>query len=166
MLTTCRGKDLLFRQHCWMETVSMTSSQVKKLEVTEMKMCRWACGHTLRDHVRNDNIRERLKVEDITERCRKARLRCEEMRPRIRRKKDSGDGITREKKKRKTEAEMDRQCEPRHESHRDNKRWSSWQNGQDENCVRHSDPTIKWERLEEAADDGENKSYSCPHSPW
>ena len=58
-----------------MDTVPVTSSHVKKLEVTEMKMCRWACGHTLRYHVRNDNIRERLKVESITERCRKARLR-------------------------------------------------------------------------------------------
>ena len=27
-----------------METVPVTSSHVKKLEVTEMKMCRWACG--------------------------------------------------------------------------------------------------------------------------
>ena len=58
-----------------METEPVTSSQVKKLEVTEMKMCRWACGHTLRDHVRNENIKERLKVESIAERCRKARLR-------------------------------------------------------------------------------------------
>ena len=58
-----------------METVPVTSSHVKKLEVTEMKMCRWACGHTLRDHVRNENINERLKVESIPERCRKARLR-------------------------------------------------------------------------------------------
>ena len=38
-------------------------------------MCRWACGHTLRDHVRNDDKRKRQKVESITERCRKARLR-------------------------------------------------------------------------------------------
>ena len=58
-----------------METVPVTSSHVKKLEVTEMKMCSWACGHTLRDHVRNDSIRERLKVESITERYRKTRLR-------------------------------------------------------------------------------------------
>ena len=57
-----------------METVSVTSSHVKKLEVTEMKMCRWACGHTLRDHVRNENIKERQKVESIAERYRKARL--------------------------------------------------------------------------------------------
>ena len=58
-----------------METLPVTSSHVKKLEVTEMKMCRWACGHTLRDHVRNENIKERLKVESITERYRKARPR-------------------------------------------------------------------------------------------
>ena len=58
-----------------METVPMTSSHVKKLEVTEMKMCRWACGHTLRDHVKNDNIRERITVANITERSRKATLR-------------------------------------------------------------------------------------------
>ena len=43
-----------------------------------------------------------------------------EARPRLRRKKDSGDGTTRqEKKARKTEAEMDGLCQPRHESHRD-----------------------------------------------
>ena len=39
-----------------METVPMTSSHVKKLEVTEMKMCRWAC--TLLVHVRNYDTRE------------------------------------------------------------------------------------------------------------
>ena len=44
-----------------METAPVTSSHLKKLEVTEMKMCRWACGHTLRDHVRNDDIRKKLK---------------------------------------------------------------------------------------------------------
>ena len=56
------------------ETMSVTSYQVNKLEVIYMKMRRWACGHTLRDHVRNENIKERLKVESIAERCRKARL--------------------------------------------------------------------------------------------
>ena len=40
-----------------METMPVTMFHLKKLEVTEMKMCRWACGHTLRDHVRNDDIR-------------------------------------------------------------------------------------------------------------
>ena len=41
---------------------------VKKLEVTQIKMCTWPCDHKLSDHVRNDDIRERLKVENITER--------------------------------------------------------------------------------------------------
>ena len=76
----------------------MTSFHTNNVEVTEMKMCRWACGHTLRDHVRNDDIRDRLKVENTTERYRKARLRWfgtrEEVIPRIRRKKDSGHGTT------------------------------------------------------------------------
>ena len=58
-----------------METMPVTSSHVKKLEVTEMRMCRWTCGHTLRDDVRNENIKDTLRVESITERCRKARLR-------------------------------------------------------------------------------------------
>ena len=57
-----------------METVPVTSSHANKLEVTEIKMCIWACGH-IWDHVRNENIKERLKVESIAERCRKARLR-------------------------------------------------------------------------------------------
>ena len=49
-----------------MERVSMTSSHGNKLEVTEMKMHRWACDHTLRDDVIHYNIRERLDVENIT----------------------------------------------------------------------------------------------------
>ena len=49
-------------------TVPMASFHIKKMEGTEMKQ-------TLRDHVVNYNIRERLKEENITERCRKTRLR-------------------------------------------------------------------------------------------
>ena len=46
----------------------------------------------------------------------------EETGSRIRHKKDPGDGATWEKEARKTEAEMDGLCQPRHESYRDNKR--------------------------------------------
>ena len=72
-----------------METVPVTTSHVKKLEVTEMKMCRWACEHTLRDHVRNENIKERLKVESIAEVQESATevvWSRKEARPRLRRK--------------------------------------------------------------------------------
>ena len=108
-----------------METVPVTSSHVKKLEVTEMKMCIWAYSHTLRDHMRNENIQERLKVESIAERCRKARLRW--FGHVKRRYQDyvgrmTVDDTTREKKARKTEVEMDGLCQPRHESHRNDGR--------------------------------------------
>ena len=53
-----------------METVSMTSSDVKKLDVTEMKMCRCVCGHT--DHVSNDQVE--TGVENITQSCKNAIL--------------------------------------------------------------------------------------------
>ena len=134
-----------------METVPVISSHVKKLEVTEMKMCRWACGHTLRDHLRNDDIREKLKVENITERCRKTEVVWprKETRPRIRRKKDPGDYTTWEKKKRKTEAEM-MDCVNRdmraiattkYEVH-DRTGWRRIVSAA-------ATPTTKWERLEE-----------------
>ena len=47
-----------------------------------------------------------------------------EARQRLRRKKDSGDGTTRhrEKKAKKTEAEMDGLCQPRHDSQRNDER--------------------------------------------
>ena len=79
-----------------METVPVISSQVKKLEVTEMKMCRWACGNTQRDHVRNENIKERLKVESIAEVQESATEVVwprKEARPRLRRKTDSDSSI-------------------------------------------------------------------------
>ena len=85
-----------------------------------MKICKWT-----RDHVgNNDNIRERLKVENITERCRKqdSWFGHVEARQRLRQKKDSGDGTTREEEKRKAKAEMAGMCQPRHEIYRYNRR--------------------------------------------
>ena len=45
-----------------------------------------------------------------------------EARPRLVRKKDSGDGTVREKEARMTEAEMGGLCQPRHDSHRNDER--------------------------------------------
>ena len=45
-----------------------------------------------------------------------------EARPKLCRKKDFGDGTTREKKAWKPEAETDGLCQPRHESHRNDQR--------------------------------------------
>ena len=66
--------------------------------------------------MRTENIKERLKVESIAERCRKARLRWfghvkRQDQDYVGRK--TGDGTTREEKTRKTEAEMHGLCQPR-----------------------------------------------------
>jgi hypothetical protein len=40
---------------------------VQQLSVAEMRMIRWICGHTRRDRVWNDDIRERLGVAPVEE---------------------------------------------------------------------------------------------------
>ena len=58
-----------------METVPVTCSQVKKLQVVEMKMCRWACGFTGMDHISNKDIMDKVEVEAISVRCQKSQFR-------------------------------------------------------------------------------------------
>ncbi|XP_047471560.1 uncharacterized protein LOC125026999 [Penaeus chinensis] len=60
--------------HC-METVPLSIRDTKRLEVAEIKMCRWALGHTLENHVRNEYIRERMRIVSIGVRCKEIRLR-------------------------------------------------------------------------------------------
>ena len=48
---------------------------VQQISVAEMHMLRWICGHTRRDRVRNDDIRERLGVAPIEEKLVQHRLR-------------------------------------------------------------------------------------------
>jgi hypothetical protein len=40
-----------------------------------MRMLRWICGHTRRDRVQNDDIRERLGVTPVEEKLEQYRLR-------------------------------------------------------------------------------------------
>jgi len=48
---------------------------VQQLSVAEMRMLRWFCGHTRRDRVRNEAIRERVGVAPIEEKLTQHRLR-------------------------------------------------------------------------------------------
>jgi hypothetical protein len=48
---------------------------VQQLSVAEMSMLRWICGHTRRDRVWNDDIRERVGVAPIEEKLMQHRLR-------------------------------------------------------------------------------------------
>ncbi|KAG2574430.1 hypothetical protein PVAP13_7KG327680 [Panicum virgatum] len=48
---------------------------VQQLSVAEMRMLRWFCGHTRRDRVRNEVIRDRVGVAPIEEKLTQHRLR-------------------------------------------------------------------------------------------
>jgi hypothetical protein len=62
---------MLYRTECW----SMKRRHVQQLSVAEMHMLHWICGHTKRDHVRNDDIRERLGVALVEEKLMQHRLK-------------------------------------------------------------------------------------------
>ena len=48
---------------------------VQQLSVAEMRMLRWFCGHTRKNRVRNEAIRERVGVAPIEEKLTQHRLR-------------------------------------------------------------------------------------------
>ena len=51
------------------------SQHVQKISVAGMRMLRWSCGHTRRDRIRNDDIRDKLGVAPIEEKLIQHRLR-------------------------------------------------------------------------------------------
>ncbi|MFS7912542.1 putative tetratricopeptide-like helical domain superfamily [Helianthus anomalus] len=58
-------------QGCW----AIMEVQARKMEVTEMRMLRWMCGHTKLDRIRNDVFRGRLEVASISYKIKEGRLR-------------------------------------------------------------------------------------------
>jgi hypothetical protein len=62
---------MLYGVECW----PTKRRHVLQLSVTEMRMLRWICGHTRRDQVRNDDIRERIGVAPVEEKLMQHHLR-------------------------------------------------------------------------------------------
>ncbi|ONL97201.1 Retrovirus-related Pol polyprotein LINE-1 [Zea mays] len=62
---------MLYGAECW----PTKRRHVQQLSVAEMRMLCWICGHTRRDRVRNDDIRERVGVAPIEEKLMQHRLR-------------------------------------------------------------------------------------------
>jgi hypothetical protein len=62
---------MLYGAECW----PTKKRHVQQLSVAEIRMLRWICGHTRRDRVRNDDIRERLGVTPVEEKPVQHRLR-------------------------------------------------------------------------------------------
>jgi hypothetical protein len=54
---------MLYGAECW----PTKRRHVQQLSVAEIRMLRWICGHTRRDRVQNDDIRERLGVTPVEE---------------------------------------------------------------------------------------------------
>ena len=61
---------MLYGAECW-----STKRHVQQISVAEIRMLRWICGHTRRDQVRNDDIRDRLGVAPIEEKLVQHQLR-------------------------------------------------------------------------------------------
>ena len=62
---------MLYGAECW----PTKRRHVQHISVTEMRMLCWICGYTRRGRVRNDDIRDRLRVAPIEEKLVQHRLR-------------------------------------------------------------------------------------------
>ncbi|PVH36256.1 hypothetical protein PAHAL_6G032900 [Panicum hallii] len=62
---------MLYGVECW----PTKRRHVQQLSVAEMRMLRWFCGHTRRDRVRNEEIRDRVGVAPIEEKPPEAPVR-------------------------------------------------------------------------------------------
>ena len=63
--------SLLYGVECW----PVKNSHVQKMQVAEMRMLRWMCGHTRCDKIKNEVIREKVGVAPVADKMREARLR-------------------------------------------------------------------------------------------
>ena len=58
-----------------METVPLNKSMVKKMDVAEMKMLRWEIGLTRREKIRNEVVRGKLGVREVSTKAKENHLR-------------------------------------------------------------------------------------------
>ncbi|XP_070055544.1 uncharacterized protein [Nicotiana tomentosiformis] len=57
------------------ECCPVKKSHVQKMKVAEMRMLRWMCGHTRKDRIRNEVIRDKVGVAFVEDKLRESRLR-------------------------------------------------------------------------------------------
>ncbi|XP_070056794.1 uncharacterized protein [Nicotiana tomentosiformis] len=62
---------MLYGEECW----PVKNSHTLKLKVAEMRMLRWMCGHTRLDKIRNEVIREKVRMAPVEDKMWEARLR-------------------------------------------------------------------------------------------
>ena len=62
---------LLYGAYTW----ATTRGQEARLKVNEMRMLRWTCGVTMRDKIRNENIRGTTRVVQASKKITEKRLK-------------------------------------------------------------------------------------------
>ncbi|XP_070033034.1 uncharacterized protein [Nicotiana tomentosiformis] len=62
---------ILYGAECW----PVKKSHVQKMSVAEMRTLRWMCGHTRKDKIMNEVIRDKVGVALVEAKLRKSRLR-------------------------------------------------------------------------------------------
>ena len=61
----------MYGSECW----ALKKTQIQRLLIAEMRMLRWLCGYTRLDKIRNEVIRDLVKVVPIEDKMRESRLR-------------------------------------------------------------------------------------------
>jgi hypothetical protein len=61
----------MYNAKCW----ATKGQHVQKMNIAEMRMLPWICGHTGKDRIRNDDIKDKLGVALIQEKLVQHRLR-------------------------------------------------------------------------------------------
>ncbi|XP_070012486.1 uncharacterized protein LOC142162397 [Nicotiana tabacum] len=62
---------MLYGAECW----PIKKSHVQKMSVTEMRVLRWMCGHTRKDKIRNETIKDNVGVASVEDKLRESNLR-------------------------------------------------------------------------------------------
>lgn len=62
---------LMYGSECW----ALKKTQIQRLVVAEMRMIRCICGYTILDKIRNEVIRNLVRVVPIEDKMRESRLR-------------------------------------------------------------------------------------------
>ncbi|KAL1457438.1 hypothetical protein WDU94_007671 [Cyamophila willieti] len=98
------------------ETWAMNKIHENRLEVAEMRMLRWSCGVTRMDRIRNEVIRIKIKVTEMSKKIQERRLQWYghvEKRDEsyVHREKSRENGSKREKRARETKEKLEELCE-------------------------------------------------------
>jgi hypothetical protein len=62
---------MMYDAKCW----AIKGQHIQKMSVAEIRMLRWICGHTRKERIRNDDIRDKFGVAPIQEKLVQHRLR-------------------------------------------------------------------------------------------